>query len=127
MGFLLYKLFGYSASCADRFTFKDCREFSQPVAWRGPPEVIPHILAVPILINNLTGTIRDLSCNEEPPPGYACSSCRPSDRRAQPGVYPKYVHLQTALLNEALSNRRYVRLGITQRGGRCVDRVGAED
>src|SRR5882672_11947738 len=35
--------------------------------------------------------------------------------------------LQTAFLNEALLDRRDVRLGIAQRGGRCVDRVGAEN
>src|SRR5258708_37427174 len=37
------------------------------------------------------------------------------------------VCLQTALLNEALPNRRYVRLGIAQRGGRRVDRGGGRD
>jgi hypothetical protein len=37
------------------------------------------------------------------------------------------VRLQTAFLNELRPNRRDVRLGIAQRGGRCVDRVGAED
>src|SRR2546425_5381217 len=35
--------------------------------------------------------------------------------------------LQTAFLNEALLDRRDVRLGIAQRRRRCVDRVGADD
>ena len=35
--------------------------------------------------------------------------------------------LQTAFLNEVRPNRRKVRLGIAQRGGRCVNRVGADD
>src|SRR5256712_9077253 len=35
--------------------------------------------------------------------------------------------LQTAFWNEALLDRRDVRLGIAQRGRRCVDRVGADD
>jgi hypothetical protein len=35
--------------------------------------------------------------------------------------------LQTAFLNEALFDQRYVRLGIAQRGVRRVDRVRAED
>src|SRR6266850_5387897 len=35
--------------------------------------------------------------------------------------------LQTAFLNEARTDRRDVRLSVAQRGGCCVDRVGAED
>src|SRR5258707_14489294 len=35
--------------------------------------------------------------------------------------------LQTAFLNEAPFDQRDVRLGIAQRGRRCVDRVRAED
>ena len=40
---------------------------------------------------------------------------------------PQRVCLQTAFFNEARPNRRKVRLGIAQRSGRCVDRVGAEN
>ena len=41
--------------------------------------------------------------------------------------FPERVCLQTAFLNQACPNCRKVHLGIAQRGGRCVDRVGAED
>jgi hypothetical protein len=35
--------------------------------------------------------------------------------------------LQALFMNEARLNRGKVLLGIAQRGGRCVNRVGAED
>jgi len=41
--------------------------------------------------------------------------------------FPEQVCLQAPFLKEACPNRRKVRLGIAQRGRRCVDRVGAED
>jgi hypothetical protein len=42
-------------------------------------------------------------------------------------LHSEQMCLQTPFLKEARPNRRKVRLGVAQRGGRCVDRVRAED
>ena len=54
-------------------------------------------------------------------------SVYPGTKFAVRAGHPEQVRLLEPFVNGARPNRRKVRLGIAQRGGRCVDRVGAED